>query len=160
MDAVEEPRIKRAIWACGLARILLIPCVITSQPLARHRGGSRARADSLRTPKCSSESTCRLIRQDSASGSPSLGHQHRRPSDRGGTALCELLVGGSLKGMRRRRPPSPPEVDEEPSAVESLALRKDDGGYDAGTKQHQDGGAENSDTKASNRVLCTIRSFH
>ena len=35
---------------CGLARILLVSCVIASQHLARRGGGSRARADSLRTP--------------------------------------------------------------------------------------------------------------
>jgi hypothetical protein len=40
---------------CALARILLISCVITSQRFARGGGGSRARADSLRTPKCSAQ---------------------------------------------------------------------------------------------------------
>ena len=34
---------------CGLVRILLISCVIASQLFARCGGGSRARADSLRT---------------------------------------------------------------------------------------------------------------
>ena len=37
---------------CALARILLISCVISSQRFARRGGGARARADSLRTPKC------------------------------------------------------------------------------------------------------------
>ena len=45
----EDLRIKRAIWVCGLTRILLISCVIASQRLARRGGRSRARADSLRT---------------------------------------------------------------------------------------------------------------
>src|SRR5450759_255065 len=49
----DDLRIKRAISVCALARILLISCVITSQRFARGGGGSRARADSLRTPKCS-----------------------------------------------------------------------------------------------------------
>jgi hypothetical protein len=40
----------RAFCVCGLARILLIPCVIVSHRLARCAGGSRARADFLRTP--------------------------------------------------------------------------------------------------------------
>jgi hypothetical protein len=41
----DDLRIKRAIWVCGLARILLISCVIASQRLARRGGGSHARAD-------------------------------------------------------------------------------------------------------------------
>ena len=45
----DDLRIKRAIWVCGLTRILLISCVIASQRLARRGGRSRARADSLRT---------------------------------------------------------------------------------------------------------------
>jgi len=51
----DDLRIKRAIWVCALARILLISCVITSQRFARGGGGSRAHADSLRTPKCSAQ---------------------------------------------------------------------------------------------------------
>src|SRR5665647_3729455 len=41
--------IERAFCVCGLARILLNSCVIASQNLARRGGGSRARADYLRT---------------------------------------------------------------------------------------------------------------
>jgi len=49
---IHDLRIKRAFWVCGLARILLISCVISSQRSARRGGGAHARADSLRTPKC------------------------------------------------------------------------------------------------------------
>ena len=47
----DDLRIKRAISVCGQVRILLISCVIASQLFARRGGGSRARADSLRTPE-------------------------------------------------------------------------------------------------------------
>ena len=50
--------IKRAISVCGLARILLVSCVIASQHLARRGGGSRARADSLRTPEVRGSTRC------------------------------------------------------------------------------------------------------
>ena len=53
----DDPRIKRAISVCGLVRILLISCVIAFQQLARRGGGSRARADSLRTPEVRGSST-------------------------------------------------------------------------------------------------------
>src|SRR5674476_618413 len=46
----DDLRIKRAIWACRWARILWISCMIGSQRLSRGGGGSRASADSLRTP--------------------------------------------------------------------------------------------------------------
>jgi hypothetical protein len=54
----DDLRIKRAFWVCGLVRILLISCVIASQPFARHGGGSRARADSLRTPEVRGSTRC------------------------------------------------------------------------------------------------------
>jgi len=54
----DDLRIKRAFWVCGLVRILLISCVIVSQLFARHGGGSRARADSLRTPEVRGSTRC------------------------------------------------------------------------------------------------------
>jgi hypothetical protein len=54
----DDLRIKRAISVCGLVRILLISCVIASQQLARRGGGSRARADSLRTPEVRGSTRC------------------------------------------------------------------------------------------------------
>jgi len=53
----EDLRIKRAISVCGLVRILLISCVIASQLFARRGGGSRTRADSLRTPEVRGSNT-------------------------------------------------------------------------------------------------------
>src|SRR5665647_978727 len=61
----EDLRIKRAFWVCGLVRILLISCVIASQLFARHGGGSRARADSLRTPEAVSYTHLRAHETDS-----------------------------------------------------------------------------------------------
>jgi len=46
----DDLRIKGAIWACRWARILRISCMIGSQRLSHGGGGSRASADSLRTP--------------------------------------------------------------------------------------------------------------
>ena len=54
----DDLRIKRAIWVCGLTRILLVSCVIASQLFARGVGGSRARADSLRTPQVPGSTLC------------------------------------------------------------------------------------------------------
>ena len=54
----DDLRIKRAISVCGLVRILLISCVIASQLFARRGGGSRARADSLRTPEVRGSTRC------------------------------------------------------------------------------------------------------
>jgi hypothetical protein len=68
----DDLRIKRAIWMCGSARILLISCVIDSQLFARRGGGSHARADSLRT-----RAGCRIV----AAGCHSVLHKPQ-PSSR------------------------------------------------------------------------------
>jgi hypothetical protein len=88
-------RIGRAICSCGLARILLIPCVIASQRLARRGGGSRPRADSLRTRTAAPVRTDRDCPdrdgREYQLGNPPLGCERSRGSS------------GTEQGSRRRR---------------------------------------------------------